>query len=424
MPDDRLEAALREALRAEVSSAGLSISRAELHRRAERAGTGSLAMPRLLAPLLAVFVLAVGLVVVLGTRPGGFIAGPNDSPSPAPTSSPSSSPSPSSTDGPPRPSVLYEDQSVGALELTIHTPSEVAIAAAGICQWTSVWPEGSRPTGPRVSSMTTTSPMEAFGESLSVDVMPWQVPSPFTISRASPAGDALPFYAPRQGQLPLEAAEKDDGSGGLYRYADLGYEPAGIDPRSEPLGGDPAAERISASVSWSCEPPAASWTPEPTIAEPEPSSPPLDLAPLVLTLDGQGASRTANGTGGCGSFTDRSGNTGGDQCGSYFPDPSDYPPVVTAETDSELILRPGEGWQLEDWDVRAYRVPDVDASGGDRPEFSIQLSQRAGATPTGELRFAAPSEGRYVLVASVTLDGEGPSAAQLPFFYRLDVGPR
>lgn len=422
MPDDRLEAALRDTLRAEVGSAGLSISRAELHRRAERAGTGSLAMPRLLAPLLAVFVVAVGLVVVLGTRPGGFIAGPNDSPSPAPTPSSSSSPSPSSTVGPPRPSVLYGDQSVGTLELTIHTPSEVTIAATGICQWTPVWPEGSRPIGPRVSSMTTTSPMEAFGESLSVDVLPRQVPTPFTIYRASPQGDSLPFYAPRQGQLPLEAAGRDDGAGGVYRYADLTYEPAGIDPRSEPLGGDPAAERISASVSWACEPPTAGWTPEPTVAEPEPSAQPLDLAPLVLTLDGQGVDRTASGTGGCGSFTDRAGNEAGDQCGSYFPSPSDYPPVVTARLDSELVLRPGEGWQLEDWDVRAYRVTDVDAARGDRPDFSIQLSQRAGATPTGELRFAAPPEGRYVLVASVTLDGEGPSAAQLPFFYRLDIG--
>jgi hypothetical protein len=99
MPEDRLEAALRETLRAEVGSAGLSISRVELHRRAQRAGTGSIAMPRLLAPLLAVFVLAVGLVVVLGTRPGGFIAGPpgTASSSPSPSPSPTDSPEPTAT---------------------------------------------------------------------------------------------------------------------------------------------------------------------------------------------------------------------------------------------------------------------------------------------------------------------------------------
>jgi hypothetical protein len=107
MPDDRLEAALRDTLRAEVGSAGLSISRAELHRRAERAGTGSLAMPRLLAPLLAVFVVAVGLVVVLGTRPGGFIAGPGG------TASISPSPSPSPTD-PPSP-IPTQEEPVGPL---------------------------------------------------------------------------------------------------------------------------------------------------------------------------------------------------------------------------------------------------------------------------------------------------------------------
>lgn len=103
MPEDRLEATLRDVLRAEAGSAGLSISRAELHRRADRAGTGSPAMPRLLAPLLAVFVLAVGLAVVLGTRPGGFIAGPGETAttSPSPSPSPTDSSEPTATQGEP-----------------------------------------------------------------------------------------------------------------------------------------------------------------------------------------------------------------------------------------------------------------------------------------------------------------------------------
>jgi hypothetical protein len=427
MPDDRLEAALRDTLRAEVGSAGLSISRAELHRRAERAGTGSLAMPRLLAPLLAVFVVAVGLVVVLGTRPGGFLGGPTETPTPSRSVQPGPGESPGETDsssGPPEASDAptpesLDEEAPGTIELTIDAPDRLRMVSAAVCQWSSLWPRDTSPVpdGPRVALVRTTGSMEALGERLSVFVFPIDAGPRFFVNRETVDGENRVAYVPHPRQLAVEAAGTDDGSGGLYRYADVPLTVGDSAESEHPLGDDPANTALSISVQWTCDRPDPGWTPTPTVAD----YPPVPGDPIEATLRAEGrAERVTSETGCVDSITFPDGTTGSDSCGTAFS--QHYPPTLAARPGQRLVLEPTPPWRLVSWEIVAYTVEAVWESHGARPERKLELSRGMVYTPTPRLEIAAPSEpGRYWIFADVVLDGEDPQAADLPLLFRVDV---
>jgi hypothetical protein len=427
MPDDQLEAALRDTLHAEVSSAGLSISRAELHRRAERAGTGSLAMPRLLAPMLAVFVLAVGLAVVLGTRPGGFIGGPTETPTPSQSVQPGPGDSPGKTDsssGPPEASDVptpesLDEEAPGTVELTIDAPDGLHLVSAAVCAWSSLWPRDTSPSpnGPRVALVRTTGSMEALGERLSVFVFPIDAGPRFFVNRETVNGDNRVAYVPHPRQLAVEAAEADDGSGGLYRYADVPLTVGDSAESEQPLGNDPANTTLSISVQWICERPDPGWAPMPTVAD----YPPVPGDPIEATLGAEGqAERVTSETGCVDSLTFPDGTTGGDQCGTAFS--QHYPPTLAVSPGQRLVLEPRLPWRLVSWQIVGYTVEAVWESQGARPATRLELSQGEVDTPTPSVEFSAPSEaGRYWIFADVVLDGDDPQAADLPLLFRVDV---
>jgi hypothetical protein len=427
MPDDRLEAALRDTLRAEVDSAGLSISRAELHRRAERTGTGWLLMPRLLASLLAFFVLAVGLAVVLATRPGGFIAGPNDSATPSRSAEPGPAESPGETDSPtssPETSDVPTPQSLdvetrGTVELTIDGVDPPRLVSAAVCQWSSIWPRDTSPApeGPRVALVRTTGSMEALGERLSVLVFPIDLGPRLIVNRETVIGDHRVAYVPHLRQIAVEAAETDDGSGGLYRYADVPLTVGTSAESEEPLGNDPANTRLSISVEWTCERPGPGWTPTPTVADYPPA--PGDPIEAILRA-GDGGEHVTSEVGCVDSITFPDGTTGGDQCGTAFS--QHYPPTLAVSPGQRLVLEPRPPWRLVNWEIVAYSVEAAWESQGARPDAKLELSRGTTYTPTPRLELSAPAEpGRYWIVADVALDGEDPQAADLPLLFRVDV---